>query len=695
MAHLQEEAFTANWTINGDGGPAANGNEESDELTRFEHLRHKLVDLHEPFVEIGRELNDAALAGRVERSAALIASGTFNVAVFGGFSSGKTTLLNALVPGVHLPTAATPTTAVPTLISHSPHPRLRIIYRSQEELEHLNRLLPPEEQLDLPFEKAGYVLELPRIDAMAEFLRDGQDAPFIRQAEVSLPNVALARGVRLIDLPGTNSTLPLHRITAETYIPQVDVILFVINGQCAMGATEDEILRAMQRAGKAQGFDRFLFFVNKMDMVRDHDAVLDHVLEGLRDRHGFEAPNVLSGCARLAELATQAARTADQEKEAGRIVRWFAEPGASSETWERLSGVAGLRSALEEVIVRSRGNLVLKSGVERLWSAYLDASLQVDPLLREDRASYAEIVDRIETMRQQIRDIDFPTAHELLRDALQDARQQLAEELATADSLQQQLLARWQSAGTFANQHAFNAQVRADQDRWLEDRRVNCGRIVEDLERRQRGIADRVYRTVTGRLAALRGETGAQQRPLFDDSAADLHLYDDSQLSITVGIGAAVAGGAATGVVFANVIGAAVGGVLAGAAAWIATRFWGAAANTTKIETHIGQLRSRLDEQLTDQLERTRDLYSEGIGRLERETMAKADALQATFTGTAEELDARVQHFQQIRDRLDAALEAVDGYCEKLGFETWEAVQQRRTALVRTPAAEPMEEPVF
>src|SRR5438552_13280351 len=113
MAHLQAEAFTANWTINGDGGLGGNGSEESDQLARFGHLRQELADLHEPFLEIARELHDAALAGRMGRSSALIASGTFNVAVFGGFSSGKTTLLNALVPGVRLPTAATPTTAVP------------------------------------------------------------------------------------------------------------------------------------------------------------------------------------------------------------------------------------------------------------------------------------------------------------------------------------------------------------------------------------------------------------------------------------------------------------------------------------------------------------------------------------------------------------------------------------------------------
>ena len=98
---------------------------------------------------------------------------------------------------------------------------------------------------------------------------------------------------------------------------------------------------------------------------------------------------------------------------------------------------------------------------------------------------------------------------------------------------------------------------------------------------------------------------------------------------------------------------------------------------------------------MTDQLERTRVFYSEGIGRLERETMAKADALEATFAGTAEEFEERIERFQQIRDKLDDALEAVDGYCEKLGFETWEAVQQRRTALVRLADGEPTEELVF
>jgi hypothetical protein len=75
--------------------------------------------------------------------------------------------------------------------------------------------------------------------------------------------------------------------------------------------------------------------------------------------------------------------------------------------------------------------------------------------------------------------------------------------------------------------------------------------------------------------------------------------------------------------------------------------------------------------------------------------MAKADVLEATFTGTAEELEVRVHHFQRIRDRLDAGLHALDSFCEKLGFETWAAVQQRQTALVRLAETEPTEELVF
>jgi GTP-binding protein EngB required for normal cell division len=183
---------------------------------RLEHLEQTGLDVlllrlleqittRNGLVEFRPRIN--ALASRLEDD-------SFEVALFGRVSSGKSSLLNALLGTNVLPVGVNPITAVPTKLRYGANLKAAVTYRDGR-----STLVSVEELSRLVTEQGN----------------PGNLANIVR-AIVEVPSPRLQQGILLVDTPGLGSLA--RRGAAETlaYLPSADLALLLIDA----GATLNE-----------------------------------------------------------------------------------------------------------------------------------------------------------------------------------------------------------------------------------------------------------------------------------------------------------------------------------------------------------------------------------------------------------------------------------------------------------------------
>ncbi|WP_433172970.1 dynamin family protein [Actinoallomurus sp. CA-150999] len=176
---------------------------------------------------------------------------SFRVMVFGDFSSGKSTLINALLGEDDLlPTKENPTTAFTTVLRWGEVKRAEL-YRD------LGNGGPEEpEQVTVGEFQRRVAL---RMDEDGEPLQ----SPYSRGV-VYLPFDLLRSGVELIDSAGTNESAARERVTLS-FLPQVDAIIFVTPAKGAFKKhDQDHYLEMLGKLGHQDVF----FVVNQFDLIR-------------------------------------------------------------------------------------------------------------------------------------------------------------------------------------------------------------------------------------------------------------------------------------------------------------------------------------------------------------------------------------------------------------------------------------------
>lgn len=216
--------------------------------------------------------------------------------VVGEFSSGKSTLVNALVREDLLRTDILQgTTAAVTLISYGPEFDVRIqkcqnlLARSADAVATGIKTIkgwftkpaapPTREQL---------------LDLLHQSTSDENFAKDIVQVNVSLPAASLAEGVVIVDTPGANATNERHAIvTAAALRDLCDAALVVVPATAA----GSESLMNYLRAHAGDILHRCVFLVTKVDLLRrrnDRDRVLDNLRTRLSSGLGIANPQVLA-----------------------------------------------------------------------------------------------------------------------------------------------------------------------------------------------------------------------------------------------------------------------------------------------------------------------------------------------------------------------------------------------------------------
>ncbi len=194
-------------------------------------LVEQVAGLTGPAAEVLRRLLSVSTARGLTELRPLIAaaaeragSTTLDVGVFGRVSSGKSSLINALVGESVLPVGATPVTAVPLRVGRGPH-SVEVRFR-----EGRTERIP-----------------LSALPELATEEKNPQNARGVRSIEVTVPGAPT--GLRLLDTPGVGSLASSGSAQAFAWLPRCDLGLVLVAAGTPLGRDETALLSGLRHAG--------------------------------------------------------------------------------------------------------------------------------------------------------------------------------------------------------------------------------------------------------------------------------------------------------------------------------------------------------------------------------------------------------------------------------------------------------------
>ena len=228
------------------------------------------------------------------------------VAVFGEFSAGKSTFVNALIGEDLLSVAVEPTTAVPTYIVYAREFDIKVNLKSGEVLRLFGQ--------DKPFwtrfvgrESVLHTLQLQKEGIkgfLTQWTKEGEKADQVENISIELPLPWLKNGLELVDTPGANNEFTLHQQFTESVARETDIAILLMDARQGGGKrTEFDFINTVQkRAGQA------IVVLNKLDTMDEDDRkeVVEHVIKEALPKH-WDGPIIppvygLSALARLDEV---------------------------------------------------------------------------------------------------------------------------------------------------------------------------------------------------------------------------------------------------------------------------------------------------------------------------------------------------------------------------------------------------------
>lgn len=192
-------------------------------------------------------------------------SGTYEIAVFGRVSCGKSSLLNSALGAPLLPVGVTPVTALATRIVWGATPGARIA-----------RADGREESIDI--ERLGdFVTESANPD----------NAKGVSRVTVTVPSERLRAGMALVDTPGVSSLARSGAREAYAYLPRCDLGVLLIDAASAPAPQDFDLLRLFRDSGIEA-----LIAVSKADLLTDGERARtrDYLRASLQRELGGSVP---------------------------------------------------------------------------------------------------------------------------------------------------------------------------------------------------------------------------------------------------------------------------------------------------------------------------------------------------------------------------------------------------------------------
>ena len=188
---------------------------------------------------------------------------TFEIAVFGRVSSGKSSLLNHILGTPVLPVGVTPITAVP----------IRILYGETPEVDVW--------RADMPMEVVPVV-------ELAEFVSEkfnSGNRKRVARINVRLSAPRLANGVMFVDTPGLGSLATHGALETMSYMPRCDLGVVLIDSGATLSQNDLDTVRALYDLGIPSQV-----LLSKVDLLSldDRQSMVSYIKEHLKAELGLD-----------------------------------------------------------------------------------------------------------------------------------------------------------------------------------------------------------------------------------------------------------------------------------------------------------------------------------------------------------------------------------------------------------------------
>lgn len=192
-----------------------------------------------------------------------LADTTFEIAVFGRVSSGKSSLLNAILGTDVLPVGVTPITAVPTRLLYGEEAQVTVWFADRPSERH-------------------------EIGDLASFVAEQHNPGNMRHVTrilVTIPSPALRDGIAFVDTPGLGSLATAGAAETLAYMPRCDLGVVLVDAASTLTPDDLATIQSLYDAGIPANV-----LLSKADLVsaEDRPRVAEYVKEHIRSELGLD-----------------------------------------------------------------------------------------------------------------------------------------------------------------------------------------------------------------------------------------------------------------------------------------------------------------------------------------------------------------------------------------------------------------------
>jgi GTPase SAR1 family protein len=646
----------------------------STTLSDFKARQEQLAASLEGAADLIGQLGQVQLADQLRTQASQARQFTFRVGIIGEFSSGKSTLLNALLGQELLPAKMPPCTALPVSIRYGE--RTRLVVR------HKNTGVEEEQ----PFEKLRELVSL-KGETEEEVFRERQALP-IESITLEVPLELCRNGVVLLDSPGLNEAQARTELTLSL-LPTLDAAIMLLRATSLLSQTERSFLEEEARKAPAdrRWMDHAFVAVNFADVALQDNGNLTELRQRLdkfcddlsvwRDAHRSRRHFIDARSALLGRLGRRGSSDG---------VEFARFESALSDFLVHERGEAGLRSQLVAALGRTQqADAALTAetmSMERQAEALAADVAQARAILQRER-------ERIQRMAAAMRQMGQRFGRELSNEFIATANEWIQKDLpGYLESLvyQEHILVRVDPAIKWYARHAmqwFEARVQ----HWANT--VPAERLQEFITGFEQSFRDD-FRALRQNLRGAAGQLGLPDFEADDKDEGAIAWMLRSAAGFLVGgpLGIAVASvmgwqGILTnlGINFGLALAAAmlgfsvtgIGWVVIAAAVGAAQIFLGQDGIKERLrEKVVSEVQSRVPAKLTEIGQKLTGKAEEQITELAEKILGAGEAMIAQLEDTARVAEQNAQANEETRRERARALAAAQEELRRLRAH-WEA----------------------